>query len=180
MTACVVCLEPQTSRQALPECCPEVRTIPRALFASVPLLVGELKLARVAALRYTAPTRRPANLAPPCACFSAQDVPDPSPEPVAASTCSTPLPAAGIARRSDPDPPGVPPLLFARFQPRSHGQSSAIEFVGSPSSVLSSSGDLRPPETRTCLVFDDFTAADGSSAARSRQPPWRLISTVCP
>lgn len=60
------------------------------------------------------------------------------------------------------------PPSFTRFQPRSHGQNLAIEIARSPSLVLASSDDLRPPGTHTRLVSGDFTAMDRSGAARSR------------
>jgi hypothetical protein len=71
--------------------------------------------------------------------------------------------------------------LFARFQPRSHDQNPTIEFVGSLSPVLASSGDLRPPGAHACLIFGDFTAADGCSVGhRAVNPPCACSRPLVP
>jgi hypothetical protein len=71
----------------------------------------------------------------------------------------------GIARQSDPDPPGAPPPPFTPFQPRSHSWNTAIEFTGPPSPVLANFGDPKPLRARAYPISDDFTTAGEATLA---------------
>jgi hypothetical protein len=164
----VDCPKPQTPRQALPKRRPEVRNRPRALISLIPFPCGELVLAGANVRRSAAPARCPANLAPPCACFSTLDVPNPSPEAALASVHSITPPCGWHCSPEYTRPAGAPLPSFTCFQRLSHGQNPAIEFAESPSLVLANSGDSRPLGARTRLVSGDFTAVDGSGGARNR------------
>jgi hypothetical protein len=66
---------------------------------------------------------------------------------------------------------GVTPPPFTCSKPRSHGENPAIEFVGSPSPVLASSGDLRPLGAHAYLASGDITTANGSRASHRAVKP---------
>jgi hypothetical protein len=59
-----------------------------------------------------------------------------------------------------------------------HGPFPAIGFTVAPSSSLPNSGDLGTPLAHACLNSGDLTAAERSSAARSRSPLPGLIPSV--
>jgi hypothetical protein len=59
-----------------------------------------------------------------------------------------------------------------------HGPFPAIDFVVAPSSSLPNSGDPGTPLAHACLNSGDLTAAERSSAARSRSLLPGLIPSV--
>jgi hypothetical protein len=79
---------------------------------------------------------------------------------------------AGIAHWSCSGPPEVFPLPFSPLCPWIRGLFHAIEFAVAPSSPLPNSGDPEANLARARLNSSDLTAAERSSAARSRLFPW--------
>lgn len=123
---------------------------------------------------FVAPAWCLADLARPRARCSALDVPHPTlePMPTSAHLIGPPhgrdqglLTGVTLTRPERPLHRSPAPILTLT------SQNPAIKFAGLPSPVLANSGDLRPHGARTCLAFGDFTAVDGSSDARSHQPP---------
>jgi hypothetical protein len=83
------------------------------------------------------------------------------------SSPQTPLPAAGIPHRNNPDPPGVLPSPFSPLWPRHRSQIPTSEFAASSSSFLANFGDPRTAVARTRPNSGDITVARRSGAARS-------------
>jgi hypothetical protein len=78
---------------------------------------------------------------------------------------------AGIAHRSCSDPPEAFSPPFYPLCPWIHGLFPAIEFTVAPSSSLPNSSDPGATLARDCLNSGDLTAAERSSATRSRLFP---------
>jgi hypothetical protein len=85
---------------------------------------------------------------------------------------------AGMAHRSYSGPPETFSLSFSLLYPWIHGLFPAIEFAVVPSPSLPNSGDPRATLARASLNSGDLTAAERSSAARSRSPLPDLIPSV--
>jgi hypothetical protein len=85
---------------------------------------------------------------------------------------------AGMAHRSCSGPPKTFSPLFSLLCLWIHGPFPAIEFVVAPSSSLPNSGNPGPTLARVCLNFGDLSAAERSSAARSRSPLPGLIPSA--
>jgi hypothetical protein len=79
----------------------------------------------------------------------------------------------GMAHRSCFGPPEAFSPSFSPLYSWIHGSFPTIEFAVAPSSSLPNSGDPRPPIAHACLNSGDLTAAERSSAARSRLSPPR-------
>ena len=79
---------------------------------------------------------------------------------------------AGIAHRSFSDPPETLSPPFYPLCPWIRGLFPAIEFAVAPSSPLPHSGNPGATLARARLNSGDLTAAERSSAARSRLFPW--------
>jgi hypothetical protein len=78
---------------------------------------------------------------------------------------------AGIAHRSFSGPPKTFSPSFSTICLWIRGLFLAIEFAMAPSSPLPNSGDPGATVVRTCLNSGDLTAAERTSAARSRLFP---------
>ena len=85
---------------------------------------------------------------------------------------------AGIAHRSCSGPPEVFPPSFSPLCPWIRGLFPAIEFAVAPSSSLPNFGDPGATVARAYLNSGDLTAAERSSAARSRLYPPGLIPSI--
>jgi hypothetical protein len=85
---------------------------------------------------------------------------------------------AGMAHRSYSGPPETFSPPFSLLCPWIHGLFPAIEFAVVPSPSLPNSGDPGATLTRASLNSSDLTAAERSSAARSRLFPPGLISSI--
>ena len=83
-----------------------------------------------------------------------------------------------MAHRSSSGPPEAFSPPFYPLCPWIHGPFPAIEFAVAPSSSLPNSSDPKAPLAHTCLNSGDLTAAERSSAARSRSPLFGLIPYV--
>jgi hypothetical protein len=88
------------------------------------------------------------------------------------------LPLTGMAHRSYFGPPEAFSPLFYPLYPWIHGLFTAIEFAMAPSPSLPNSGDPGATLARASLNSGDLTAAERSSAARSRPFPPGLIPSV--
>jgi hypothetical protein len=77
-----------------------------------------------------------------------------------------------IAHRSFFAPPETLSPPFYPLNPWIHGLFPAIVFAVAPFSSLPNSGDPRATLARARLNSGDLTAAERSSAARSRLFPW--------
>jgi hypothetical protein len=75
---------------------------------------------------------------------------------------------AGITHRSFSGPPEAFSPPFSPLCPWIRGLFPAIEFAVAPSSFLPYFGDPRATLARACLNSGDLTAAERSSATRSR------------
>jgi hypothetical protein len=84
----------------------------------------------------------------------------------------------GILHRSSSGPPEAFSLLFSPLGPRIRGLFPATKFAVAFSPSLPNPGD--PEITLACAYPNsgNFTAAERSSAARSRSPSLGLISPV--
>jgi hypothetical protein len=85
---------------------------------------------------------------------------------------------AGMPRRSSSCPPEAFPPPFSPLCPQIHGLFPTIEFAVAFSPSLSNSDDPGATLARACLNSGDLTAAERSSAARSRLPLPGLIPSV--
>jgi hypothetical protein len=85
---------------------------------------------------------------------------------------------AEILHRSSSGPPETFSTSFSPLCPRIHGLFPAIEFAVAFSPSLPNSDDPGATLARARLNSSDFTAAERSSAARSRSPLPRLIPSV--
>jgi hypothetical protein len=83
-----------------------------------------------------------------------------------------------MPRRSSFGPPETFSLPFFPLCPRIHGPFPAIEFVVAFSPSLPNPGEPGTPLEHACLNSGDLTAAERSSAARSRSSLPGLISPV--
>ena len=83
-----------------------------------------------------------------------------------------------MAHRSYSDPPETFSPPFTLLCSWIHGLFPAIEFAMVPSSSLPNFDDPGTPLAHACLNSSDITAAERSSAARSRSPLPDLIPSV--
>jgi hypothetical protein len=83
-----------------------------------------------------------------------------------------------MLRRSSSGPPETFSPPFSPLCPQIHGLFPAIEFAVAFSPSLSNLGDPGATLARASLNSGDFTAAERSSAARSRSPLLSLIPSV--
>jgi hypothetical protein len=83
-----------------------------------------------------------------------------------------------MLRQSSSGPPETFSLSFSPLCPRIHDLFPAIEFVVAFSPSLSNLGYPGATLARASLNSGDFTAAERSSAARSRSPLPGLIPSV--
>jgi hypothetical protein len=88
------------------------------------------------------------------------------------------IPVAGMAHQSCSGPPEAFSPPFSPLCLWIHGPFPAIEFVVVPSSSLPNFDDPGTPLAHACLNSSDITAAERSSAARSRSPLSGLIPSV--
>jgi hypothetical protein len=85
---------------------------------------------------------------------------------------------AGILHRSSSGPPEAFSLPFSPLCPRIHGLFPTTEFAVAFSPSLPKPGDPGTTLARACPNSGDFTAAERSSATRSRSPSPGLISPI--
>jgi hypothetical protein len=85
---------------------------------------------------------------------------------------------AGMPRRSSSGPPEAFSPPFSPLCPWIRGLFPAIEFAVASSPYLPNPGDPGATLARACLNSGELTAAERSSAARSRSPLPSLISPV--
>ena len=89
-----------------------------------------------------------------------------------------PLPMTGMPHRSSSGPPEAFSPPFSPLRPWIRGFFPATEFVVASSPSLPNPGDPRATLARASLNSGDLTAAEKSSAARSRSPLPVLIPSV--